>query len=247
VSEDGIAPVTKIVEWFFGRGLSIGCGLRWTVPLDWRQLPRQEQIARIRKTLQAEMQDPRVDCRDIRTFLDQLANRTTASWAHQFHTTNWDYLLQREILALGHTVQPRWCAETHVYHLNGTIEDLSDNSRRSEFVLETDTANARTVTVEGDIAFNKFIWGQVFVVVGMSFECEVDKYLLAVLRKVQDDLPIGQSFWIVLDPDPVAVSSACHRLASALPRATIIDRTMTFNCWLAEGMPELQRIGALRA
>ena len=41
----------------------------------------------------------------------------------------------------------------------------------------------------GYIAYNKFIWSQTFVVVGMSFECQVDKYLLSALKRVEDDLP----------------------------------------------------------
>lgn len=237
--------MNRIVEWFFGRGLSIGCGLQWVVPRVWQKLPRDEQIVRIKAALLEEMHAPEVDTDDIRLFLDQLATRTTSSWFHQFHTTNWDYLLQREILAMGNTVQPAWCAETHVYHLNGTIEDLPDNSQRSKFVLESDTADARTATTEGNIAFNKFIWGQVFVVVGMSFECEVDKYLLAMLRKVQDDLPIGQSIWLVLNPDPGALSASCLRLETALPRARIVPRRTTFRSWLDDGMPELRRAGVI--
>lgn len=237
--------MTRIVEWFFGRGLSIGCGLRWAVPLEWQQLTRDEQIARIKTALPVEMQAPGVDTEDIRLFLHLLATRTTPSWCHEFHTTNWDYLLQREILALVQTVQPPWCAETHVYHLNGTVEDLPDNSQRSQFVLESDSEDARIATTEGNIAFNKFVWGQMFVVVGMSFECEADKYLLAMLRKVQDDLPIGQSVWLVLNPDPGTLAASCSRLESALPRARIVPRMATFRSWLNEGMPELQRVGAI--
>ena len=145
--------MTKIVEWFFGRGLSIGCGLQWAVPIEWQELARDEQILRIKATLPVEMQAPGVNTEDIRLFLDLLATRTKPSWLHQFHTANWDYLLQREILALGYTVQPPWCAETHVYHLNGTVEDLPDNSQRSQFILESDSADARVATTEGNIAF----------------------------------------------------------------------------------------------
>lgn len=184
------------VEWFFGRGLSIG-------------------------------------------------NRTVSPWRHQFHTTNWDFLLQREILALGHKVQPPWCAETHVYHLNGTVEDLPDNSRRSVFVLESDAPHARVATTEGDIAYNKFIWSQTFVVVGMSFECEVDRYLLSALKRVEDDLPIGESFWIVLNPNTDALSATCARLQVALPRAKIVGSATTFRAWIDAQVPELQRRGAI--
>jgi hypothetical protein len=154
-------------------------------------------------------------------------------------------LLQREILALGHTVQPPWCAETHVYHLNGTVEQLPDNSRRSAFVLESDPPHARIATTEGDIAFNKFIWNQTFVVVGMSFECDVDKYLLSALQRVEDDLPIGESYWIVVNPNVEALSATCARLQAALARATIVSTASTFGAWLRAQVPELQSRGAI--
>lgn len=233
------------VEWFFGRGLSIGCGLSWVVPADWRSLSRDEQIARIKVALVSEMAAASVDTRDIRLFFDILANRTVSPWQHQFHTTNWDFLLQREILSLGHKVQPPWCAETHVYHLNGTVEDLPDNSQRSAFVLESDSLRARVATTEGNIAYNKFIWSQTFVVVGMSFECQVDKYLLSALNRVEDDLPIGESLWIVLNPDPDALSATCAQLHVALPRAKIVSSATTFRAWLDTQLPQLQSRGAI--
>lgn len=237
--------MVQTVEWFFGRGLSIGCGLTWTVPVDWEALPRAEQIARIKSTLLSEMASTHVDTGDIRLFLDILANRTVHPWRHQFHTTNWDYLLQREILALGHKVQPAWCAETHVYHLNGTVENLPDNSQRSAFVLESDPPDARVATTEGNIAYNKFIWSQTFVVAGMSFECEVDKYLLSSLSRVEDDLPIGESLWIVLNPNTATLSATCQRLQAALPRAKIISSVRTFRAWLDGKAPELEQRGAI--
>jgi hypothetical protein len=233
------------VEWFFGRGLSIGCGLAWAVPIDWHALPREEQIARIKAALVSEMSAPYIDTSDICMFLDILANRTVPPWRHQFHTTNWDFLLQREVLALGHEVQPPWCAETHVYHLNGTVEVLPDNSQRSQFVLESDPPDARVATTEGNIAYNKFIWSQTFVVVGMSFECEVDKYLLSALKHVEDDLPIGESFWIVINPKADALSATCARLRAALPRAKIAGLITTFRAWLDAKVPELQSCGAI--
>lgn len=233
------------VEWFFGRGLSIGCGLAWVVPADWYSLPRDEQIGQIKSALVSEMSATYIDTSDIRIFLDLLAQHTVSPWRHQFHTTNWDFLLQRQILALGHKVQPAWCAETHVYHLNGTVEDLPDNSRRSMFVLESDPSGARVATIEGNIAYTKFIWSQTFVVVGMSFECEVDKYLLKALKRVEDDLPIGESFWIVLNPNAETLSATCDRLRAALPRATVVGSVTTFRAWLDSGAPELQSRGAI--
>jgi hypothetical protein len=237
--------MAQTVEWFFGRGLSIGCGLPWVVPPDWCAFPRDELIARIKATLVSEMSGAHVDTSDIRQFLNLLANSTVSPWRHQFHTTNWDFLLQREILALAHKEMPQWCAETHVYHLNGTVEDLSDNSRRSVFVLESDRSYYRVSTTELNIACSKFIWSRTFVVVGMSFECEVDKYLLYTLNRVGDDLPVGESYWIVLNPDAKALSKTCASLQEALPRAKIVDKVATFRAWLDDGVPELRSRGAV--
>ena len=233
------------VDWFFGRGLSIGCGLTWSVPAEWNALPRSDQIARIKTAVLTEMSAPYIDTHDVRHFLSLLANQTVGPWQHQFHTTNWDYLLQREILALGHAVQPPWCAETHVYHLNGTVEQLPNNTHRSGFVLESDPPEARIATCEGNIAYNKFIWNQTFVVVGMSFECDVDKYLLSELRRVEDDLPIGESHWIVVNPNIDVLSATCARLQAALPNASIVSNASTFGEWLLAKVPELQSRGAI--
>lgn len=233
------------VDWFFGRGLSIGCGLNWSVPADWTSLPRDDQIGRIKEAVLDEMKAPYVKTTDIQRLLDVLANNTVAPWRHQFFTTNWDYLLQREILDLGLTAQPSWCAETHVYHLNGTVEVLPDNSRRSAFVLESDTGDARVSTREGNIAFDKLIWNRTFVVVGMSFECEVDKFLLSALRRVEDDLPVGESRWLVVNPNAQALAASSSRLKAALPRAKIVEVPMEFGAWLQAKLPELQACGAI--
>lgn len=211
----------------------------------WEDLPREEQIARIKAAIISEMSTAYIDTTDIRLFLSLLAKHTIAPWRHRFHTTNWDFLLQREVLAHENKVQPSWSAETHVYHLNGTVENQPDNSRRSEFVLESDPPRARVATTEGDIAYNKFIWSQTFVVAGMSFECEVDKYLLSAITRAEDDMPIGESCWVVLNPNAKALSATCSRLQSALPRAKIISRSLTFRDWLDAQLPELQSCGAL--
>jgi len=237
--------MAQTVEWFFGRGLSIGCGLTWTVPFDWQLLPRNEQVARVKDVLVREMSAANVNTHDIRQFLTLLACSTSANWRHNFHTTNWDFLLQRELLALPLKVLPRWCATTHVWHLNGTIEELPDNSRRSAFVLEADGPEYRFPATEVNIAYNKFIWSRTFVVVGMSFECEVDKFLFNLLNNVEDNLPVGESFWIILNPDEKVLSTTRNLVQCALPRAKIICISKTFRQWLDAGVPELQSRGVV--
>jgi len=83
--------------------------------------------------------------------------------------------------------------------------------------LEDDPAELRTETVEGNIAFNKMIWMEVFVVVGMSFECQTDKFLLHHLNGVQGDLPIGESLWVIVNPDRSALDCVSSRIQRALP------------------------------
>lgn len=234
------------VDWFFGRGLSIGCGLTWSVPIRYQSLPRPVLIECIRASIRSEMSARHVDTTDIRNFLALLAERTIDPWKHQFYTTNWDYLLQRQILDLNLQHLPSWCAQSHVYHLNGTVENLKDNSSRSNLVLESDPSDARVSTAEGETAFNKIIWNSTFVVVGMSFECEVDKYLLHALRRVEDDLPIGESDWIVVNPTADDLDATCERIQKALPAATVTRVCGKFGDWILRRVPELQALGAIR-
>lgn len=188
-----------------------------------------------------------VDTSDLRLFLRFLAERTTPPWQHQFYTTNWDYLLQREIEGLELKVQPPWWAETHVYHLNGTVEVLANNGNRSNIVIETDQGTARISSPEANVALNSMIWNRHFVVVGMSFECEVDKFLLQVLSEVEDDLPIGESSWIVVNPSQVALAASAGHIHAALPSAKVIRVQMSFGAWLQDGLKELQAVGVVGA
>lgn len=238
-------PPSKCAHWLFGRGLSIACKLDWIVPVCWRGLPREEKVRRIKEALHQEMDRPHIDCSVVRDLLCILSRDTTQDWRHYFITTNWDYLLQRELLALNLKVPPEWLAESHVSHLNGTVERLPDNSNRSPFLLEEDPAQQRCWTVEANVAYNHMIWHQLFVVVGMSFECDTDKFLLTRLNCVEDDMPIGESTWLVLNPDDRALYESCERLQRALPRARVEPIKHTLQSWLSDQMPELVTHGVL--
>lgn len=137
----------KLAIWLFGRGVSCNCGLTWTVPGEWKALPRIEQIAHIEVAIRAEMDRLDVDMTCIRTLLNDLASRTPDGHRHLFGTTNWDYLLQREIEVRSDAewegIQPAWLANSHVYHLNGTVEKLANNSHRSAILLEEDDYRQR--------------------------------------------------------------------------------------------------------
>lgn len=233
------------VHWLFGRGLSIGCNLSWAVPAEWNALPREDQINRIKEALRKEMAHSSVDSSVIKSLLGLLGQYTTSNWSNLFITTNWDYLLQREILSLDLSVKPPWLSNSHVFHLNGTIEELQNNEHRSPFVLEQDSAAQRIGTTEGDIAFNHMAWNRMFVVVGMSFECEIDKFLLTSLSLIEDDMPIGESEWVVVNPDSASLKASCARLQSALPRSKINSVQAPLSCWLEAKLPELQKCGAI--
>jgi len=59
----------------------------------------------------------------FKNYLEVLSEKTTSAWKNRFITTNWGFLLQREILGLSLTDLPDWMANSHVYHLNGTVEE----------------------------------------------------------------------------------------------------------------------------
>ena len=88
------------VNWLFGRGLSMGCNLKWEVPSEWGKLCREECIDLIKKELTLQMDYSHVDTSSIKDFIKALSDRTNAGFRHRLITTNWDYLLQKEISAL---------------------------------------------------------------------------------------------------------------------------------------------------
>lgn len=236
---------TQCIVWLFGRGLSISCNLSWTVPLEWITFPREVQIQRIKETLRSEMNSENIDCSTIINLLCILKQHTAPDWRNLFLTTNWDNLLQREICSLGLTTLPPWLSSSHVFHINGTIEDLPNNTHRSPFLLEQDPAAQRCSTVEANKAYNKIIWSRTFVVVGMSFECEMDKFLLSSLARVEDDLPIGESEWFIVNPNGKSLSKSCSHIESALPHAKIHRLQILLDGWLKKELPELQSHGIL--
>jgi hypothetical protein len=242
-------------KWPFQLNASIGSSaavFRWIAnyrglsPLNGEPLAREEQIARIKATLRDEMDEASVDCCVIRNLLGLLERHTAPGWRHLFIRTNWDYLLQREIQALcpTDTVQPLWFANTHVFHLNGTVEDLTNNAHRSPFLLEQDPAAERCAKVEANKAFGQMVLNRTVVIVGMSFQCQTDQSLLSALGRVQDVLPIGEARWIIVNPDRVTLADSCALLQRVLPRAEVKAVCATLGEWLDARVPELQARGA---
>jgi hypothetical protein len=228
----------RTLVWIFGRGASMSCNLTWHVPPEWSQESRDEQVRRIKETLSQEMERPNVTTEPYRILLSELAQGTNRDWNHLFATTNWDTLLEREIEALDLDVQPDWLDDSFVFHYNGSIETPS-NEFRTPFLLETDLPSQRNHSVEGNIAFNRMMWQRHFIVIGMSFDCPTDRFLLDEFGSVADHLPIGESRWIILNPNKTALDAVCNRIKSVLPFTQIVPIGKKFDVWLNEGLTEL--------
>jgi len=217
----------------------------WVVSDEINELSREEQVAIIKDTIQKEMDSEKIDTSPYKELLSILSASTNPDWRHCFITTNWDYLLQREIGNLGLSILPKWLSNSHVFHINGTAENLEDNTNRSPFLLESDEPKVRVQTIEGNEAFTYMTWGQVFVVIGMSFECEMDQYLLTSLNHVEDNLPIGESSWLIVNPNIDVLKKSSEAIKAALPRANIYTLNIKFDQWVNNKLPELQSEGIL--
>lgn len=239
--------------WLFGRGASIANGLSWVVPQDWKddlfaeRVTRETHVGMIIAALRHEMtQVPDVST-PYRRLLDIMASRTVDQGHHQLLTTNWDYFLQRDVSgwinASSQGCAPRFLS-THgmVYHLNGSAEP-GDFQNRSPFMLETDSQSVRNATYEANQALRYLLWSNLVVIVGMSFECDMDRGLLATLRAHEDNTPIGSAFFVVVEPNRETLESTYAKLAHCFPRAGGIRVNSSLAEWIDSGLPELcQRI-----
>jgi hypothetical protein len=236
------------VVWLFGRGISIEYGLNWTEPAESKTSARIERIKKIMQVLPDEMDLHSVDTAPIREFLMFLEQHTIPEWRHLFVTTNWDYLLQRDLFKMVHGLAfPGWLhpgAGSHVYHLNGTVE--AGTQHRSCFLLEDDPGPQRVQTTEANCAFNFMICERTFVVVGMSFECETDKFLLTQLNKVEEWMPIGESHWIIVNPNGETSEGVCARIREVLPAAHVESVKSEFAAWCHAECPNLKAKGVFR-
>ena len=79
----------------------------------------------------------------------------------------------------------------------------------------------------------------------MSFECEMDKFLFDNLNHVEDDLPIGESKWLIVNPNEEALNQSAANIQKALPRSTIVKVKEKFDLWVNYNMTQLQDEGLL--
>jgi len=65
--------------------------------------------------------------------------------------------------------------------------------------------------------------------------------------RVQDEMPVGESHWIVVNPCTKSLKDTLQQLNTVLPGATVSGCAMKFDSWLDQKMPELQPHGVLTA
>ena len=230
-------------------GASISNGLSWVVPKQWKEdliagnISREMHVEMIMTSLREKMAMTSDHPSAYRRLLDIMATKTVNQGYHRLITTNWDYLLQREVDNWIIANQPGYVPEFlkpegMVIHLNGSIEP-GKFQNRSPFLLETDSFEFRKAAVEANKAFNKLLWSNLIVIVGMSFECDIDKGLLATLKLHEDNMPIGSALFVVVDPMEESLERSIIRLASCFPRARVSRIQKRMEDWIDGGMPEL--------
>lgn len=239
----------KII-WIFGVGASVACNLRWVVPREWKEgcdswtdSERDCHIEKIRNTLRKEILKPEISQKPYESFLARLKGFSTIK--NILMTTNWDTLLDSAVGIMYPKICPKWLKSTHVYHLNGTIEEASLETNpeftRSTFLLETDRFDKRKAGVEFNIVVRNLLWADVVVVVGMSFECNVDNGLLKSLSVIQDLVPIGAAEWLIVNCNKSALLRIEANLKSLFPGVNKIQKIeKTFEKWIQEGLPGLK-------
>jgi hypothetical protein len=206
-------------------------------------MSRHEHVRQITRALRSEIGKLSVPRQPYRRLLDMMRSDTVEEGRHRLFTTNWDDLLQRELLAWmkdnSGSCAPRFLA-THgvVHHLNGSVEP-GEWQNRSPFMLETDDARTRVHSHEANAAFNMILWSELVVIVGMSFECDTDRGLLGALREHEDNMPIGSAQFVIVDPDERSVSATYQKLAYCFPRGGGVKVKSGLAEWITAGVPEL--------
>ena len=235
--------------WLFGRGASIANGLSWVVPQGWKEdllaerVTREAHVGMITEALRHEMARVPENSTPYRRLLDIMASNTIDQGHHLLLTTNWDYLLQRDVKGWINANRPGYAPRflsTHgmVYHFNGSVEP-GDFQNRSPFMLETDSPSVRNATYEANQALTYLLWSNLVIIVGMSFECDMDRGLLATLRAHEDNTPIGSALFVVVEPNRETLESTYAKLAYCFPRAGGIRVNSGLAEWIENGMPEL--------
>ncbi|MFT6349395.1 MAG: hypothetical protein ACJAYB_002416 [Psychromonas sp.] len=235
------------VVWLIGRGASIACGLHWNLSESEGKLNRESQISIIKEKLPQAMK--KVNSEPYSKLVRILEKRTTSKYFHRFVTTNWDCLLQNELSSLcesKESVPNAFGMNSHVYHLNGTVEDTPEDLR-SKILLESDKPELRKMRFESNEAFNAILESNIFVVVGMSFECVIDRYTLAALGHHGTEMPVASSNWLLVNPSREQAEKVANEIRGYLPDTKFKFVNEGFDEWIRRGARELCDIGVLSA
>jgi hypothetical protein len=236
-------------SWFFGRGASIASGLDWSVPVEWKTNlqngfeTRDEHISNIESDLSKEIELIKPGSTPYFKLFNSLIRR---SLNNRLLTTNWDYLLQLEldywIESNNYECVPGFLAKgtqgSMVYHLNGSIEK-GVFVGRSKILLETDCCDQRRQSYESNAVFNILLESKTVVIIGMSFNCNVDHDFLNVISDCKEDMPIRHAKFIVVEPDKLQIQKTKSKLTEFFPESIVIVVNSSFANWIESGMPEL--------
>lgn len=230
--------------WLVGRGASIACGLCWTEPPSWADMPRQDRICRIKQTLRLEMCKSHVSIEPYRRLVQYLENHTAASWRHRFVTTNWDTLLQKVLDELYPSACPsQWLRDTYVSHLNGSVSRNTNPDFHSDFLLEDDPRGSRREKPQSNMIYNRILVSAYFVILGMSFECQTDASLLRAVQSA--DMRAQRGTWLLVNPSRSSLEQSCSTVKTAMPACRILPVQRGMVEWIEEGLPDLIGEGIL--
>lgn len=216
--------------WFFGRGASVASGVTWEESKEWVENNRQERIKNIEKNLTEQMQGISVGKNPYSQLLFLLENKIKFNQKNLFITTNWDYLLQREISSKNYTALPSWLEDSHVFHLNGSIEKWGDARYRSPVLLPDD--NNRRDSLEFQKVMALIQWERFFVIVGVSFKYKVDQQIIELLRPHEDNLPFGDGKYLIIDTCQEGLDRLESIIKQNFPRAEVIKVKDDFKSWI---------------
>ena len=73
------------------------------------------------------------------------------------------------------------------------------------------------------------IWEKLFVIIGMSFTCEMDRALISYLHSIEDQLPFGEAKWIILDSRKETLDNNYSQFQKNFPAANIITINKEFS------------------